>query len=187
MKYRLIVLLLVGMTAWAQQQYPPPSSCPVLASLASSKLHNDDGDNIVIWTFNQGHKTVHGIEYRLFMLDVAGNRYPASQTYHAKGDVEPNSGDVVIYPAKNEQEHFGEGWSQIEGVEVHVSRVLFTDATVWTPRKGVVCKTAFLNSEYDKEMARRDKIALRKYKVWAHKWNREHPNNKVAIPNEDKK
>ena len=38
----------------AQRTYPPPSQCPVLASLASSKVPSSDnsGDHIVIFFWN---------------------------------------------------------------------------------------------------------------------------------------
>ena len=182
----LAFVLLVGAPALSGQSYPPFSSCPVLASLASAKVHdlgdpkNPDKDNIVIWAWNQGTKTIHGVQYQLFLLDIAGNRYPASQFYQMKGDVEPRSGDVAAFPVKDEAAHLGAPkWEQIDGIEVHVTRILFKDATVWTPRKGVDCKTAFLNDGYDKEMDRRAEAARKS-------WNREFPNNTIS-KSKDKK
>ena len=99
------------------------------------------------------------------MLDTAGNRYPASHYYQAKGDVKPNTGDVVTYPTTEEAKHFGAKWADIDGVEVYVARLMFADATVWTPRKGVSCKTTFLNDDYDKEMDRRWKLATQQDKA----------------------
>jgi hypothetical protein len=115
----------------AQRTYPPPSQCPVLATLASSKVPSLDksGDHIVIWFWNRGGKTTHGIEFQLVMLDGAGNKYPASQKYIATGDTKPTSGDLVIYSTKDEEEHFGSDWGNIEGVEVYVTSVMFGDAT----------------------------------------------------------
>jgi len=182
----LAFVLLVEAPAWTQQTYPPPSSCPVLASLASAKVHdwsdpkNPDKDNIVIWAWNQGTKTIHGVQYQLFLLDTAGNRYPASQFYQMKGDVEPRNGDVTAFPAKDEAAQFGAKWEQIDGVEVHVTRILFKDATVWTPRKGVDCKTAFLNDDYDKEIERRSEAAKKR-------WDREHPNDKIKSESKDER
>ncbi len=132
--------------AHAQQTVPPPTQCPVLASLASSRVKYKDEENIVIWFWNQGTKTAHGIEFQLMLLDAAGNRYPAVQRYVATGDTKPNSGDVVIYPAKKEQENLAAGWENIEGVEVYVTSIMFDDATTWKPKRGAVCKTAFINS-----------------------------------------
>jgi hypothetical protein len=155
----LLVLILVAGSVGAQQSYPSRSSCPVLATLASSKrASGPDGDFIVIWYFNQGSKAIHGAEFHLLMLDTAGNRYPAFQAYQAEGSVKPNSGDVVMYPATEEAKFFGDKWAHIDGVEVYVARLLFADATVWTPGKGVSCKTSFLNDDYDKEMERREKV-----------------------------
>lgn len=161
MKCSLVLILLAGSLAGAQQSYPPPSLCPVLATLASTKrLDDPKGDFIVIWSWNQGKKTVHGMEFHLVMLDTAGNRYPASHHYQAKGDVKPNAGDMVMYPATEEAKHFGAKWADIDGVEVYVARLMFADATVWTPGKGVSCKTTFLNDDYDKELERRAKNAI---------------------------
>ena len=157
----------------SQQTYPPGTNCPVLASLASSKVHSDKGDSIVIWFWNQGKKTAHGIQFKLFMLDVAGNRFPASQLYQAKGDTKPQSGDVVIYPTTDEEQYFGDKWKSIDGVEVHVTRILFNDASAWVPRKGVDCKTTFLNDGYDKEMESRDKIITKKLKALQEQWDKE--------------
>jgi hypothetical protein len=156
MKSLFAFLLLLSTIAAAQQTYPPPSSCPVLSTLATSKQHNQwtKSDLIVIWFWNQGNKTVHGAQFQLFMLDSAGNRYAASQAYQTKGDTEPQSGDFVAFPATDEEQYFGERWSSIDGVEVHVVKVMFNDATVWTPKKGVVCKTAFLNENYKAETDR---------------------------------
>jgi hypothetical protein len=71
-------------------------------------------------------------------------------------------------------------WDRIEGVEVHVTKILFTDATVWTPPEGVD-----LNDNYDKEMERRDKVVARRMEVWRKKWNREHPDNQMPQPKND--
>jgi len=75
----------------AQQAVPPPAQCPVLSSLASSKVKYKDEEKIVIWFWNQGTKTTHGIEFQLILLDAAGNHYPASQRYIATGDTKPNT------------------------------------------------------------------------------------------------
>lgn len=165
----------------AQRTYPPPSQCPVLATLASSKVPSLDnsGDHIVIWFWNRGAKTTHGIEFQLVMLDGAGNKYPASQKYIATGDEKPNSGDLVMYATKDEEEHFGSDWQNIEGVEVYVTSILFADATTWKPKRDVVCKTAFINSDYDKEMEKRGKIVEQRMKAFEEKWIREHPNNQI--------
>jgi hypothetical protein len=170
MKHLLVLILVAASVAGAQQSYRPPSSCPVLATLASSKFaYGDDpgcrrlqwcspeGESIVIWYFNRGSKTIHGAEFHLVMLDAAGNRYPAFQAYQAEGTVKHDNGDFVIYPATEEAKYFGDKWTHIHGVEVYVARLLFTDATVWTPAKGVFCKTSFLNDAYDKEIERRQK------------------------------
>src|SRR5260370_13140722 len=142
------------------------ASCPVMPSLASSNLDGgkDVGAHIVIWYFNQGSKTVRGVQFRVLMLDAVGNRYPAAQAYVAKGEVKPNSGDVVSYETKDEKDHFGEQWAQIEGIEVHVTRVLFKDGSVWVPRNGVVCEAHFMNDDYGPEMDRRWKAAEKKAK-----------------------
>jgi hypothetical protein len=98
----LIQIILLTQSMRAQQDFPSPSACPVLATLASSKIRstdaNDKGEYIVIWFWNQGQKTSHGVEFRLSMLDTAGNKYPASQAYQEKGDVKPRNGDLVTYP-----------------------------------------------------------------------------------------
>jgi hypothetical protein len=170
----------------AQQTVPPPTQCPVLASLASSRVKYKDEENIVIWFWNQGTKTAHGIEFQLMLLDAAGNRYPAVQRYVATGDTKPSSGDVVIYPAKKEQENLAAGWENIEGVEVYVTSIMFDDATTWKPKRGAVCKTAFINSNYEKEMKEREKNMEVKMKAWRKKWNREHPDNKIPEPEPNK-
>jgi hypothetical protein len=149
--YRLCpIVLLFGLfvadTAWCQSQ----ASCPVLATLATSKRPwPDGGEHIVIWFFNQGKKTTRGIQFELFMLDAVGNRYPASQKYIATGETQPQKGDVVDYPTDTEKLHFGEGWSVIDGVEVRVTRVMFKDNTVWVPQKGQSCKTVCMNDDFE--------------------------------------
>ena len=175
----LAVSILFCGIASGQQQVPAPSQCPILASLASSRVKYKDEENIVIWFWNQGTKTTHGIEFQLMLLDAAGNRYPGSQRYIATGDTKPNSGDVVMYPAKNEQELLGGAWENIEGIEVYVTSIMFADATTWKPKRGAVCKTAFTNSNYVKEMEKRGKIMDAKMKAWRKKWNREHPDNQI--------
>src|SRR5262245_5629944 len=115
---RLVLLLLFAGTAIAQRVPQPTSSCPVLVSLASSKVHSDLGDSIVIFFWNQGKKTIHGAQFTLLMLDVGGSKYPASQRYLVTGDLKSNSGDVVVYPTTDEEKHFGENWKNIDGVEV---------------------------------------------------------------------
>ncbi len=145
--------------AWCQSQ----ASCPVLATLASSKLPWEKGDeHIVIWFYNQGRKTTRGIQFELFMLDAVRNRYPAAQKYVSTGETEPRKGDVVDYPTDAEKAHFGDGWANIAGVEVRVTRVMFKDDTVWVPQKGQVCKMVFMNDEYQPEMNRRLEAARKK-------------------------
>jgi hypothetical protein len=48
----------------------------------------------------------------------------------------------------------GDYWDSIDGVEVYVTNILFADATTWLPKKGVTCKTAFLNDNYDAALRR---------------------------------
>ena len=96
------------------------------------------------------------------MLDAVGNRYPASQKYIATGETEPQTGDVVIYPADPEKEHFGDSWSLIDGLEVRVTRIMFTDNSVWVPQKGQACKMVFLNEKYQAEIERRWKAVEKK-------------------------
>jgi hypothetical protein len=179
----LVLFYLLATTAEAQKQYAPPSQCPVLATLASSKVPSLDssGDHIVIWFWNQGSKTTHGVEFQLLMLDAAGNKYPASQKYIATGDEKPNSGDLVMYPTTEEEQHFAADWKNIDGVEVYVTSIMYSDATTWKPKRGSVCKTAFINADYDKEMERRGKVAEQKMKASEEKWNREHPNNQIPV------
>jgi hypothetical protein len=123
----------------------------------------------------------------LVMLDAAGNKYPASQKYVATGNEEPNGGDLVFYSTKDEEEHFGADWNNIEGVEVYVTSIMFADATTWKPKRGVFCKTAFINADYDKEMQKRGKIAAQHMKAFEEKWNREHPKNQISPPTEPTK
>jgi hypothetical protein len=144
-KEQLLVLLVLALTASAQQRIPPATSCPVYASLATSNWEN----HIVIWYWNQGRKTIHGVQFKLVMLDSAGNRYPASQLYQAKGEVKPQHGDVVLFSEQEERKYLGGYWDSIDGVEVYVTNILFADATTWLPEKGRPCKTAFLNDNYD--------------------------------------
>jgi hypothetical protein len=99
--------------------------------------------------------------------------------YQAKADVKPQNGDVVIYPNKDEQAYLGDKWDSIDGVVVHISKILFSDATTWLPAKGVDCKTVFLNENYDKEIEKRDKAFVKK-------WNLEHPNQQIPEHEETK-
>lgn len=137
-----------------------------MPSLASSKVDGGKniGTHIVIWYFNQGSKTVRGVQFRVLMLDAVGNRYPAANTYIAKGEIKANTGDAVPYETKEEESHFGEQWAQIEGIEVHVTRILFKDGSVWVPRKGIDCGAHFMNDDYAAEMDRRWKAAEKKVK-----------------------
>ncbi len=151
-----------------------PSLCATLPHCSNRK--NEDDVKVCQASVN---KTAHGIEFQLMLLDAAGNQYPGSQRYIATGDTKPNSGDVVIYSAKSEQQHLGAGWENIEGVEVYVTSIMFADATTWKPKRGVPCKAAFVNSNYGKEMERREKIMDEKMKAWRKKWNREHPDNQI--------
>lgn len=176
----LPVLMLISVICVAQQ-YPSAASCPVLATMASSKVQSDKGENIVTWFYNQGTKATHGVEFTLVMLDGAGNRYPASQRYIGTGTLKPKTGDVVIFSTANEAKYFGDGWKNIDGVEVYVSSILFADATTWKPKR-VACKTSFINADYTKRMEEMDRRADRKMKIWRKKWNREHPDNQIPEP-----
>ncbi len=164
----LLVLLFAVLTfafqAPAQTPSPPPISCPVMPSLASSRLPSDQGDHIVIWYQNQSNKTIRGAHFELFMLDGVANRYAAYGPYIAEGEVKPQNADFVTYPTKREEDRLGDAWSLIKGVEVRVTRVLFKDGSVWVPRKGQTCKATFMNDEYDAEIVRRLKRAEEKPK-----------------------
>lgn len=172
----MVIVATMSRTVLAQQTIRPPTQCPVLASLASSKVHNQTGDDIVIWFWNQSTKATHGTEFSLVMLDAAGNRYPASKRYVATGGLKPQSGDIVVFSAKDEEQFFGQTWADIDGIEVHVVSVMFKDATTWRPKRGVVCKTAFINADYDAEVAKRGRIIDRQMKAWRKKHNLEHRN-----------
>jgi hypothetical protein len=96
-----------------------------------------------------------------------------------RGDTKPQNGDVVFYSTADEKNFFGNKWDSIDGVVVHVSKILFTDATTWTPLKGVDCKTTFLNENYETAMKRWDKEVAERMEAWRKKWNREHPDNQM--------
>jgi hypothetical protein len=159
MKSLLVLFLVAASVAEAQNKTLTASSCTVIATLASSKRDSgSDGNFIVIWYFNRGSKPIHGVEFHLVMLDAVGNRYPASQAYQARGTVKQNNGDLVMFPSTEEAKYFGANWDHIDGVEVYVASLLFADATVWTPGKGVSCKASFLNDAYDKEIERIERV-----------------------------
>jgi hypothetical protein len=158
----LTAALLFCLLAEDGAQCQTKGSCPVLPTLAASRLPSPEGESVVIWYFNQGSKTIRGVQFELVMLDAVGNRYPAAQKYIAKGTVKSQNGDVVIYKSDKEKEHFGADWTLIEGVEVRVTRVMFQDGSVWIPQKGQVCKMRFMNDEYDAEMDRRQKAVEKK-------------------------
>jgi hypothetical protein len=44
--------------------------CPVLPSLAASKLPSPEGKSVVVWYFNEGSKTVRGVQFELVMSVV---------------------------------------------------------------------------------------------------------------------
>jgi hypothetical protein len=173
----------------AQQEAPPsPITCPVIATLASSKVQNLDNkeeENIVIFFWNRGKKTAHGIEFRLEMLDTVGNKYPASIVYQVKGDTKPQNGDFVAYSTVDEKRFFGDKWESIDGVVVHVSKILFTDATIWTPPKGGDCKTSFLNDNYGKQIKLWDKAVSERMEASRKKWVQEHPDNQTPDSKDD--
>ena len=51
----------------------------------------------------------------------------------------------------------GPTWDLIQGVEVQVVRVMYSDLTVWTPQKEAQCSKRFMNDEYDAALERRNK------------------------------
>jgi hypothetical protein len=122
------------------------------------------------------------------MLDAAGNKYPASQKYDASSAMKPNGTNVVIYTTTGEAQHFGAGWNNIEGIEVNVTFILFPDAKPWKPKPDVVCKTTFVNSDYDKETEKRGKDEKQKMKKALEKMRiREHSIKQAPItPTEPK-
>jgi hypothetical protein len=158
----LTALLLFCLLAADGARCQAKGNCPVLPTLAASRLPSEEGESVVIWYLNDGGKTIRGVQFELVMLDAVGNRYPAAQKYIASGTVKPQNGDVVIYPTDKEKEHFGADWTLIEGVEVRVTRVMFQDGSVWVPQKGQVCMMRFMNDEYDAEMERRRKAVEKK-------------------------
>jgi hypothetical protein len=178
----LISVVFLLSTMCMAQNYPPATSCPVLATLASSKVRSDKSENLVIWFYNQGTRTTHGVEFTLVMLDGAGNRYPASHRYIGTGTLKPKTGDVVSFSTEDEAKYFGDGWKDIDGVEVYVTSILFADATTWKPKRGIPCKTSFINSDYQKQMEEMDKRVERSMKAWREKWNREHPDDAAFDP-----
>ena len=153
---RIVAVLLFVTFLGGAPRCSGQTGCPVLPSLASSKLPwPEGGERIVIWFFNQGRKTTHGIQFELLMVDAVGNRYRASQKYIVTGEIKPQTGDVVIYPVDPEKGHLEDIWGLIDGVEVRVTRIMFKDNTVWVPQKGQVCKMVFLNDQYQAEIERR--------------------------------
>jgi len=180
MKWLSLLACVFASSALAQQTAPVLPTCPVIATLASSKVQNLDNkeeENIVIFFSNRGTKTAHGVEFKLEMLDIVGNRYPASIVYQVKGDTKPQNGDFVAYSTADEKKFFGDKWDSIDGVVVHVSKILFSDATTWTPSKGVDCKTSFLNENYDKQIKLWDKTVSERMEAARKKWIQEHSDN----------
>jgi hypothetical protein len=130
--------------------------CPVIPTLASVKTgwSEEKGysaqNTIAIWFHNQTRKSIRGVEFRLMMLDAVGKAYPAQKLVIAGGTVGPHMGDIVWLDNKDEREAFGAGWEMIEGVEVQVSQVMYSDLSVWKPKRANQCSRKYMNDGYDK-------------------------------------
>ena len=165
MKY--LALLLLGCVVCAAQ-VTNPGTCPVVVSVAGTDVPLQSGNHIVLWFTNQSSKTVSGTQFKLFVLDNAGLRYPVSDIYYAAWETMPGAGGLVVKPARDEEKYFGPTWRNMRGVEVQVSRVFFSDGTGWQPA-GNSCSRIFMNANFVHDM-RRWNTQLRA------DWNRTHPN-----------
>jgi hypothetical protein len=173
----LFAIALAGVVAHAQYQakYGPPSpsvalqnpsiQCPVLPSLASTRVRTARGEDILIWFWNLSRKPVRGAQFRLVMLDAGGNRFPASQAYQASAELAPNTWTVAVYPDAQEKSYFGDRWKSLLGAEVQVNGVLFGDGTSWSAADGAQCSAFFLDADYkgkllDDGLSKAEKLAV---------------------------
>jgi hypothetical protein len=152
----LVVTLLFTLPCVGQNNL----ACPVISTLAAVKL-GDKGkptagaeNKTVIWYTNQSRKAIRGVQFRLLMLDGVGNKYPAKTMLVSTGEVQPQKGDMLLVDNTGEQEFFGERWELIEGVEVQVIRVMYTDLTVFVPRRPTQCSAKFMNDDYQSTLDR---------------------------------
>ena len=164
----LALLLLLSAGCVAQNTITSPA-CPILVSVAGTNIPLQSGNHIVLWFMNQSSKTVSGTQFRLFVLDSAGARYRTSDIYYSAWETTPGAGGLVVKPTKDEEKYFGSSWRNMRGVEVQVSRVLFSDGTQWQAA-GDSCARTFMNANFVYEMRRWNK------EVRAD-WNRTHPDD----------
>lgn len=136
------------------------SFCPAIPTLAAVKLGGKGTptagaeNKTVIWYTNQSSKAIRGVQFQLIMLDGVGNKYPARTLLIATGEVRPQRGDILLVDNTAEQQSLGERWGLIEGVEVQVVRVMYSDLTVFVPRRPSQCSAKFMNSDYQKTLDR---------------------------------
>ncbi len=166
----LAVLLFLCASGVAQNAITSPA-CPVVVSVAGTDVRLQSGDHIVLWFTNQSSKIVSGTQFRLFVLDSAGAKYRAADIYYSAWETTPGSGGLVVKPTKDQEKYFGSRWRNMRGVEVQVSRVLFSDGTQWQSA-GNACDRVFMNANFVHDMRRWNK------EVRAD-WNRIHPDDAV--------
>jgi hypothetical protein len=169
MKY--VALILAICSVCMAQETSSPSSCPVAVAVAGTNIPLQSGNHIVLWFTNQSNKTVAHTEFKLFIVDSAGYRYRASQSYSANWETAPGAGGLVVQSAQIEEKYFGSTWRNMRGVEVQVSRVIFSDHTQWQSDDSA-CRRAFTNANYVRDMRKWNK-ELRA------DWNRQHPNEQM--------
>ena len=171
LKMRYIALVVALCAACAAQDISSANSCPVAVSVAGTNIPLQSGNHIVLWFTNQSNKTVARSDFKLFILDSTGYRYPASQSYIARWETAPGAGGLVVQSAQLEEKYFGSTWRNMRGVEVEVSRVIFSDGTEWQS-SGTSCRRAFMNVNYIQEMRKWNKDVRAE-------WNRQHPTERI--------
>src|SRR3954470_1990061 len=96
----LPLLLLICAACAAQDRALPSNSCPIAVSVAGTDVPLQSGNHIVVWFTNQTSKRVARTQFKLFILDSFGYRYPASEMYYSAWETAPGAGGVIVRPAK---------------------------------------------------------------------------------------
>ena len=161
--------LLFGISSICAAQVANP--CPVAVTVAGTDVPLHSGKHIVLWFTNQSSKIVSGTQFKLYVLDRVGLRYPSADIYYAAWETIPGAGGLVAKPATDQEKYFGSTWRNMRGLEIQVSRVFFSDGTQWQS-SGSSCSRVFMNSEFVHDM-RRWNTQVRA------EWNKTHPNDHI--------
>jgi hypothetical protein len=115
------------------------AQCPVLPRHASI---DPNGKTVVIRYYNSGSRAVQAVEFTVQRPQAGQNESAVLARFSAREILHPKVEKIAVFQRPSGKSDLIEA-AQVDALEVQVTRVVFTDQSMWKPSRENTCKVSF--------------------------------------------